>query len=75
MVQIGDAVVFVDSHAREHDALVTNVFGITGYPAVNVVFVSEDTSRTDSCGRQIERQTSVVHQTSQPAHGMYWREK
>jgi hypothetical protein len=28
---------------------------------------------TNSYGRQIERQTSIVHQSNQPAHGNYWR--
>lgn len=43
-------------------------------PSLNLVFVSDDTSKDDSYGRQIERETSIVHQSRQPAHGNYWKE-
>lgn len=39
---------------------------------VNLVFVSKDGAKQDPYGRQIERATSVVHKTSQPAHANYW---
>lgn len=41
-------------------------------PSINVVFVSDDESQRDPYGRQIVRNTSVVHQSNQSAHGMYW---
>ena len=44
----------------------------TGEPGCNLVYVSSDAERTDNCGRQMERATSVVHKSKQPAHGMYW---
>lgn len=71
MVKVGDIVSYYDSYGREHKALVTNVFG-ENKPAINVVYVSDDENRTDTFGRQIERQTSVVHRDNQYAHGMYW---
>ena len=41
-------------------------------PSLNVVFVSSDASKQDQYGRQTEHETSVVHQSLQAAHGMYW---
>ena len=77
-MRIGEAIIFVDSVGREYDALVTAVHeGMAGKladsPGVNVVYVSGDESRTDSYGRQVERATSVVHESAQPASGMFWR--
>ncbi len=76
----GAPIVYVDSHGVKHDALVTTWHGVDYYraqaptmePGVNLAYVSQDTSRTDSYGRQIERQTSVCHKSVQPAHGNYW---
>jgi len=41
-------------------------------PGCNLVFVSGDPKRDDSCGRQTEVSTSVVHKGQQVAHGNYW---
>jgi hypothetical protein len=38
----------------------------------NLVWISGDEQRTDSYGRQLIRESSVVHKGSQPAHGNYW---
>lgn len=46
--------------------------GPTGEPGVNLVYCSKDTMKKDPYGRQIERATSVVHKSNQPAHGNYW---
>ena len=82
-VSIGDAVVFVDALGKPHEALVTAVHGdyeaVGGTaddpkPSLNVVYVSDDEQKYDSYGRQIQRETSVVHRSSQPAHGMFWTE-
>lgn len=73
---IGQSVKFVDEHRQELDALVTYVFhGMSGNQAdgCNLVIVSTDVSRTDGCGRQIERRTSVPHQSGTPAPGFYWK--
>lgn len=65
----GDAIVYVDSTAVARAALVTT----SGGSWVNLVVVSTDETRSDSYGRQIERQTSVVHHSRQEAPGNYWR--
>jgi len=67
---IGSAVLFTDSVGHDHLALVTNTFGTT----INLVYASEDVSRTDTYGRQLERATSVQHQgVAIHAPGMFWR--
>lgn len=77
MPGVGDRVLFTDSRGKDHEALVTIVWGQNIYPGnvpcINLVYVSGDEARQDSCGRQVERSTSVVHKSSQPAHGNYWR--
>jgi hypothetical protein len=70
---IGAAVVYTDPKGQDHEAIVTNAYGTSIQGAINVAFVSADTSRTDTFGRQIERETSVLHQTIQPTHGRFWR--
>lgn len=70
MPKYGEPVVFVDPVGQAHPALVTAVWGAQ---CVNVVFVSRDANKTDTFGRQIERNTSCLHQQLQPAHGNYWR--
>lgn len=79
---IGQHVVYVDKLGKRHDTLVTIWWGPgpgrvvayqpdpTGEPGCNLVFVSGDPQKDDSYGRQIERETSVVHM--QPAHGNFW---
>lgn len=82
--EIGSAVVYVDERGRPRPALLTAIHGGDPYgrecddeaesiPSVNVVFVTGDASRQDSYGFQIERNTSVVHESDQSAQGMYWR--
>jgi hypothetical protein len=81
-VRIGDAVSYFDPHGKERAALVTAVHGKEEYdeatgagaPSVNIVFVHDDDGRHDTYGRQVDRQTSVVYRSSQPAHGNYWSE-
>lgn len=70
--KVGDAVTFVDPRGREYNAIVTANWGTGPAPSINVVYTTGDESKTDSYGRQIERSTSVVHQSNQAAHGMYW---
>lgn len=76
MVKIGDSVTFVDTHGREHSALITVVHG-SGYgpenqPAVNLLYVSDDENQKDQYGRQIIRSSSVCHKSNQGASGYYW---
>ena len=80
MLKVGDHVIYVDAHGQERNALVTIVWaGIptyvseSGEPGCNVVIVADDAAKDDPYGRQIERWTSVVHKTKQPAHGNYWK--
>jgi hypothetical protein len=69
-------VVFVDPHGVEHNAVVTANWASPDNPtpSINVVYVTKDESKTDSYGRQIERSTSVVHESNQAAHGMFWHQ-
>lgn len=68
-MKIGDSVTYVDARGIPHAALVTQVWTPTG---VNVIFVDDDEKKTDDYGRQIRRETSVVHKSLQPAHGNYF---
>jgi len=80
--RIGENVIYVDKFGIPRDALITiwwtggreisEYLNDTGEPGCNLAFISGDPSRDDSCGRQTERETSVVHKTLQPAHGFYW---
>lgn len=71
-MKVGDRVVWVDAVGEQMPALVSAIWGTGENPCINVVFVSRDETRTDTYGRQIERQTSVVHKSNQAAHGWYW---
>lgn len=51
----------------------TNVFG-DEHPCINLVYVNEAKDQTDSYGQKTVRESSVVHRTSQQAHGNYWKE-
>jgi hypothetical protein len=68
--QFGEAVVYVDPVGVAHPALITQPWGDT---CVNLVFVSKDDAKHDSYGRQLERSTSLMHQSVVPVHGNYWR--
>lgn len=78
MPQIGDVVTYIDPTRRECNALVTaifkNEFG-DGKDGLNLVLVSKDTDKDDNYGRQLERQTSIVHLSNQPAKANCWKEK
>jgi hypothetical protein len=77
--EVGQHVIYVDKFGKPRDALVT-IWWLqqTAYqpetpaPGCNLVFVSGDERKDDSCGRQTERETSVVHRSNQPAHGNFW---
>lgn len=78
----GQAVVYVDHFGVRHDALITkwwngestieSYLSQYGDPGCNLVYVVKDESKIDSCGRQIHRETSVIHKTKQAAHGNYY---
>lgn len=83
-VKKGSPVIVVDSVGKRHHALITNLFSnemsleayfekYTAYPCINAVYVSDDESRTDSYGQQIERVTSFPHRSAQPVtNGFFW---
>lgn len=84
-VSVGDHVEYVDETGAERDALVTAVWPAGGSTAesvdpdeygnlsANLVIVNSDESMDDQYGRQIERETSQPHESSQGAHGRFWR--
>jgi hypothetical protein len=77
--EIGDVVTYIDSKRVNHNALVTAVWGeetygelAKVYPSLNLVYVSKDKAKTDPFGRQIDRATSIVHRSVQPAGANCW---
>jgi hypothetical protein len=74
-MEVGDHVIYIDPVGKEHKALVTANWGKdTPMKSLNIVYVSDNEAETDSYGRQIKHDTSVVHESAQPAHGRKWRE-
>ena len=78
-VGVGDPVVVVDEQYREHVGLVTCVHGTFSdsyVPCINVVFVSKDPDKRDPYGAQVERLSSLQHQSQgpnqMPRPGRYW---
>ena len=69
---IGDVVVFTDADRKEHKALVIYTFGGSPTPSINLVYVTGDEKAEDQYGRQIIRETSVVHGSKQDAPGFSW---
>lgn len=73
-LNVGDAVIFIDENRVDRPAVVTKVWSSAGgLPGCNLVFVSGDDTKDDPYGRQIERRTSIVHISQQPARGFAWR--
>lgn len=72
----GQHITYVDEHGIERDALVTCWHGSPGAEetCINLVFVTGDEKRVDSSGRQIERRSSIVHESRMSAHGNFWRQ-
>lgn len=82
--EIGQHVKYVDEFRKVHDALITiwwlpsEHYQMSDYkldcePGCNLLYVSDDPKRDDTYGRQIERDSSVVHKSYQPeAQGRYW---
>jgi len=87
-LKAGDPVIFFDQFGLEHNALLTAIHGerytydkgidkdptVTKVenPSVNLLLISPDTKREDTYGRQIERQSSVVHTFNQGAWGNFY---
>lgn len=74
----GMAVKVADEHGVIHDGLVTNQWGPSEVedgkagPCINVLFVSEDETKRDQYGTQIERLSSTSHKLSTSAPGRFW---
>lgn len=47
--------------------------GESGNPSLNLVLVEHSVDHTDPYGRQICRETSIVHKGDNAAPGNYWR--
>ncbi len=74
-INVKGPIIFVDEYGIPRDALVTMKFtGMSGgnVHGCNLVFVEGDPKRDDSYGRQMGRETSVVHKSVQAAPGNYW---
>lgn len=72
-LQLGDVVVYVDTLRKKHNALVTAIHGDPeDNPSINLLIVSTDVNKDDQYGRQIERQSSIVHSSSQSAAAQCW---
>lgn len=79
-ISIGDHIKVRDEQGTLHDGLVSQQWGEPGRvikdgaqpPAINVLFVSADTEKTDPYGRQIERLSSCSHKSVTTAPGRYW---
>ena len=77
MVEIGDAVTFVDNEGVFRDSLITRVHGNPDKaPSLNLWSISTNPAQTDiKNGRQPEAHLHVPHVSRQEAEGFYWQEK
>lgn len=68
-----DSVIVVDEFSVRHHGIVTSGFG-SDFPAVNVVFVTQDIRKRDGYGRQKEHLCSCSHAARQDPScpGRYW---
>jgi hypothetical protein len=78
-IAAGDVVQVVTEDYVQRAALVTCVHGEfregQAPPCINVAYVSSDPSKRDPYGSQIERMSSLQHQsatTNMPRPGRYW---
>lgn len=75
--KVGACVLFMDELRQMQSALITAVHGTASYdengkllfmPCVNLVIVSNDQSKRDQYGTQIERHSSVQHRSYNAYH-------
>ncbi len=73
MPNVGDVVIFHDSKGLPHNAIVICVFSPDSgsMPLLNMVMIEAE-GMEDTYGRQIKRETSVIHK-SNGVHGNVWR--
>ena len=69
-MEIGDVVKVTDEHGKVHNGLVTAVHG----PAcINTVFISDDPTKRDPYGHQLERLSSLQAKSEHTApNGRYF---
>lgn len=79
-VAAGDAIVVVTEDYETRHALVTTVHGqfVEGQapPCINAVYVTSDPAKRDPYGHQLERMSSLQHEsatTNMPTPGRFWR--
>lgn len=76
MIEIGSAVTVVDEVGVTHVGLVTAIHGEERddwKPSINAVYVSSDLQKYDPYGRQVERLSSLSHQSNVGSTpGRYW---
>jgi hypothetical protein len=77
--EVGQHVKYIDEYRKAHDALILIWWHATeqykspsGEPGCNLVLVDPDPQKDDSYGRQIKRETSLVHLSSNPGGGNCW---
>jgi len=74
----GMTVKVVNEVGKLFDGLVTNNWGNTEVedgkagPTINVLYVTDDDTKTDPYGNQIERLSSCSHKLNSSAPGRYW---
>lgn len=73
--RVGQNVLWYDPKGKPHDALITCIHGPGATPSINVVVVNLEEGQRDDYGQKIARETSVVHEDNQSAHGRYWTHK
>ncbi len=75
--EVGQRVIFHDAKGNARDALILIVWDPKSHGdmlgCINLVIVSDDENKQDQYGRQIERESSVVHKSNSNVHGNYWR--
>jgi len=79
--EVGAPIKYIDPMRRAHDALVLCWWHVdqvpdyqspTGEPGCNLVLVDPDPEKEDTYGRQIRRETSMVHLSNNPGKGNCW---
>jgi len=68
---VGKSIIYNDEYRKPHYALINQCWSLeNNEPAyINLVYVSSDSTKTDTYGRQIERSTSVYRKNEQNAAG------
>lgn len=72
-IKVGQAVCLLDEVGTEHVGLVTAVHGPSATSALNVLYITDDPTKRDPYGQQVERLSSISHRDNAGgAAGRYW---